>query len=112
MSEVANITWQLAAFPMQGSNLCPLLFLLYINDLPNCLEETQESMFADDTNLSCQGKSTTEVENKINIDLLTLNYDQEKTECMLVGSRQRLQQFLSNPQIVIGNHVIQQVSIK
>ncbi len=31
---------------------------------------------------------------------------------MLVGSRQRLQQFLSNPQILIGNHVIQQVSSK
>ena len=78
-------------------------------------------MFVDDTNLSCQGKSSTEIENKINTDLenvhkwliankLTLN--QEKTECMLVGSRQRLQQSSSNPQIVIGNHIIQQVSSK
>ena len=41
---------------------------------------------------------------------LTLN--QEKTECMLIGSRQRLQQSLSNPQIVIGNHVMQQFSSK
>jgi hypothetical protein len=31
---------------------------------------------------------------------------------MLVGSRQRLQQSSSNPQIVIGNHTIQQVSSK
>ncbi len=52
MSEVANI----ACGVSQGSNLGPLLFLLYINDLPNRLEETQASMFADDTNLSCQGK--------------------------------------------------------
>jgi hypothetical protein len=81
-------------------------------------------MFADDTNLSCQGKSSTEIENKIDTDLenahkwliankLTLN--QEKTDCnhcMLVGSRQRLQQSSSNAQIVIGNHVIQQVPSK
>ena len=68
----------------------------------------------DDTNLSFQGKSTTEVENKINTDLENvhkwliankLTLSQEKTECMLVSSRQRLQQSLSNPQIVI---VIQQ----
>ena len=40
---------------------------------------------------------------------LTLN--EEKTECMLVGSRQRLQQSLNNSEIVIGNH-IRQVSSK
>ena len=117
MSQVVDITCDVP----QGSSLGPLLFLLYINDLPNCLEETQAFMFADDTNLFCQGKSSTEIENKINTDLdnlhkwliahkLTLN--QEKTESMLVGSRQRLQQSLNNPQIVISNHIIEQVSTK
>ena len=77
-----------------------MLFLLYINDLPNCLEGTQASMFADDTNLFCHGKSSSKVENMINTDLENvhkwliankLTLSEEKTECMLIGSRQTLQ---------------------
>ena len=36
----------------QGSNLGPLLSLIYINDLPNCLHYATPRMFADDTSLS------------------------------------------------------------
>ena len=53
----------------QSSNLDPVLLLLYINDLPNCLETTKATLFADDTNLTGEGYSSHEIENKLNEDL-------------------------------------------
>ena len=36
----------------QGTILVPLLFLLYINDLPNCLSNNEPRMYADGTHLT------------------------------------------------------------
>ena len=76
----------------QGSILGPILFLLFINDLPNATE-FYVKLFADDTFLCSQNSDFTLLQNKVNFELdkvfvwlasnkLTLNV--KKSKFMLV----------------------------
>jgi hypothetical protein len=53
----------------QRSKLGPPLFLVYINDLPNCLNHTTARMYADDTSVRYASNSVEELENIMNSDL-------------------------------------------
>ena len=45
------------------------VFLLYINDLPTCLNETKPRLFADDTNITAACACLHDIENAVNSDL-------------------------------------------
>ena len=53
----------------QGSILGPLLFIIYMNDLPACIQDGRVTMYADDTSLSNKGKTIEDIENKLIPDL-------------------------------------------
>ena len=107
----------LACIP-QGTILGPLLFIIYIYDLPNCLSNSEPRMYADDTHITFADNTIQDINTVLNEDLarveewltankLTLNAS--KTEFMLIGSRQRLSTFHNPPSLVIDGAPITHV---
>ena len=56
----------------QGSNLGPILFLLFINDMPTILTQYSIEMCADDTLLYTDGEDVDKIKHTLNNDLKQL----------------------------------------
>jgi len=104
----------------QGSILGPLLFILYINDLPNNVFNVKVSMYADDTALYYNSNDIDDIVVKMNSDLenirkwlarnkLSLNV--KKTEFVIVGLSQQLSRLANcDINIHINGEKIQRVN--
>ena len=57
---------------LQGSVLDPILFLIYINDLPSIFTNLKTTLFADDSTLYITGENITNMIHTTNNDLETL----------------------------------------
>ena len=88
-----------SSYGSHGSIFGPLLFLVYINNLPKCLDHSTGRSFADDTNLTFSACNLSVLQTEMSKDLnkirtwlcsnkLTLNI--LKTEFMVIGSWQRI----------------------
>ena len=80
----------------QGSILGPILFLLYVNNLPNFSAIMQTQLFADDTIVSNKNSQTETLIDSTNVELLKLNdwtyankltIHADKTKLLIVSNR-------------------------
>ena len=105
----------------QGSILGPLLFCIFINDLPLCISSSsvQCDMFADDDTLHASGENVWEIRNALQTsvhnvsewcddNLMALN--PSKSKCMLIATRQKHQKKLPTLDLTLNSECVKQVS--
>ena len=104
----------------QGSILGPLLFSLYINDLPLSIQSVVCDLFADDTSLHYASHSIDEINHFLNKSMKSVEFwcetndmlvHPDKTESMLLCTRQKRQTIkVTKLKLFYKNSIIKQVT--
>ena len=104
----------------QGSTLGPLLFIVYINDLPGCFKHCSVNMYADDTAFYYSDRNKRPVTDAINEDISNvyswlcankLSMHVGKTNTMLICNHQKVR-YLDSTQlnIELNNKAVEQTN--
>ena len=97
----------------QGSVLGPLLFLIFINDLPLAVQNSNIDLFADDTTLHKSGATISHIETRLNNDLTKVEewchkndmfINADKTKTMVVTTSQKYARLPSNEIVLEVNN--------
>ena len=112
-----SVTSSITCGVPQGSVLGPLLFIIYTNDLPNCLKHAKCILFADDTTVYLSSPNLSKLYDSLNYDLnnltdwfrankLSLNVG--KTMYLLFKNKHDHVQ-INNYNVNIGSEIIKRV---
>ena len=102
----------------QGCILGPLLFLLYINDLPDCLEKSTSCLYADNTQTFSSAKDCEGLNANLNHDLHNvsqwlvknkLHHHSAKPKFMYIGSNHSLAKIDDEFSVMINDLLIPRV---
>ena len=106
----------------QGSLLGPLLFSLYVNDLPSIIKHSELSLYADDTCIFYSSKNAEDITEKLNEDLSHVSrwlvdnrlfVNKKKCEIIFLGTSSRLKKIepkLRNSNVLIEGNIIQRTN--
>ena len=103
----------------QGSCLGPLLFIIYLNDLANCLKFLQASIYADDANVMIASDNIEKLIFEAQHELINLSEwmrmnklspNPEKTEYMIIGHSCKVNMMKISNALMLNDSVITRVT--
>ena len=102
----------------QGPTLRPLLYLLYINDLPSNLENTIPCLYADDTQIFSSANDYAHLVSSLNCDLNNISqwlkqnklHHSSKTKLIFVGSKHNVHKINDDIPVMLNGQPIPRVT--